>query len=114
MHSRPPDELLAGRAEDFGADEAPVEVRVVRGEHISGDDVEKLRLDSGECRRVLHHVPGDVGELRDEGRNRAARIHQRLENLTQLPVANDYRCDFGDSIGAVRAAAGRLHIHYYI
>jgi hypothetical protein len=107
----PASQLAAGRAAHLCRKKAPVEIRVVRREYMTGDDVEEPRLNFGESRCVLHHRPRNVRELTDESRYGTFRIYQSFKDFDNLFVANDNRGDFGDAIAGVVTGASGLEVN---
>jgi len=91
---------------DFHREKAPVEVHIVADEHPSIDDAQQLIAHFGERRRVLHHVPRDIREAADPGRNGALRIDQGFEHRRRRAVANLDDGHFGNAIAAQPPACG--------
>ena len=99
----------AGHALDLPLEEAHVEARVVRDERrVAGEGEEAPNRDLG-ARCPPQVGLADSGEGGDEGRERGARIDQRLERVDDLEAANANGADLADPV-AGRRESRRLQV----
>src|SRR5205814_8211386 len=96
-----PHQLASRRTTYFRRKKPPIEIRVVRNEHVAGQHLEQLRLELGEAWRIFHHLPRDLRESRNERRNGPLRIHETLEHFRNFSISNHNRRDFDDTVTAV-------------
>src|SRR6185437_3363669 len=102
---------LPHRALQLRAHESPVELSVVRDEDVAGQCHHELRYDLLEARRCRDHALADAGEVRNEWRDQAIRIHQALEYLGDAPLRYDDNRDLRYAMAVRRTAAGRFDVH---
>ncbi len=89
-----------------GAQEREVEPHVVADEHRRPGEVEQRGEHGLDARRRGDDGIGEAGEQRDPGRDRAARVDERLERAEALAAAHLDRTDLGDHVVVAVPARG--------
>ncbi len=90
--------------------EGEVEPRVVRDEDRAARELAEGGEHLLDGRLAGHQLVADARELGDEGRDRRARIDQRLEHAEALAAPVGHRSDLGDA-AILGGAARRLQVH---
>ena len=86
----------AGQPLDLAVEEADVEARVVRDEHRVAGELEEAAHRELDRRCAAQLARVDPGQRRDRGRQRPARVDERLEPLLELEAAHPHRADLAD------------------
>ncbi len=86
--------------------EADIEIGIMRTQHAPTAEDQKFRqhLRNGRC--IRHHGVRDAGKVDDLLRDGAAGVHERLERIDDLPVAQDNGADLRDLVVLSRKARG--------
>ena len=80
------------------ADEADIELRVVRGENAPAREVKERAQRILQLRRAGEHRVGDAGQPHDLRRQASLRVDKGLERVHDLPVAQQHRANLGDRL----------------
>ena len=99
-------EVAAGQPAPLVVEEAQVEGRVVRDQHVVAGEVDERGERRLDVRLALDHAVVDPGELGHDAGDRPARIHQRHETGGWAERRDAHRADLGDLRGPGRAAGG--------
>ena len=86
----------AGQPLDLAVEEADVEARVVRDEHRVAGELEETTHRELDRRCAAQLARVDPGQRRDRGRQRPARVDERLEPLLELEAAHPHGADLAD------------------
>jgi hypothetical protein len=78
----------------------------VRHKHAAFGHLDHLAGHLVEARRIGHHVVGDARELRNEGRNGPARIHERGVGINHPLAVVHENGEFRDAVVGGLAAGG--------
>ncbi len=100
--------LVAGEG---GAQESEIERDVVADEHGVAQEVDQRAEDGLDARRVAHDGVAQPCEHRDLGRDRPARVDQRVKGAEALAAADLDHADLGDHV-VVPAAARGLEVEH--
>lgn len=81
-------------------------------EHVPFQHAEKLRADIAKTRRVLDHVPRDVGQRGDGPGDRPVGIDQRIEDRFSDATVHANDGDLRDTVAIPGARAGGLAVDH--
>ena len=81
-----------------GPDEANVKFRIVGRQGPVPHKGQKIRQGLGRLGRTPEHLVGDAGEGDDLRGEVAARVHEGLESVDDLPLPDNHRADLGDGL----------------
>ena len=99
----------AGEPLDLALEEREVEARVVRDERRVAREAEEAADGQLRARRPPQVGVADPGERGDVGRERRARVDERLERVLDRERADAHRADLADA-AAARGEPGRLEV----
>ena len=99
-------EVAARQAAALVVEEAEVEGRVVRHQHVLPGELDEARQGVLDVGAAGDHLVVDAGELGDHLRDRPVRVHERDEALDHLAAAHPHCADLGDLREARRPAGG--------